>query len=395
MDQAKQVDILNQLMRYVGEADTSRTASVAYNDAQAYQSPNVLRLEKQRLFGQWPLVLGLSGDIPSPGSFLTDEIVDVPILLVRGRDGVARAFLNACRHRGTRLVTAARGQRTRFSCPFHAWTYDTAGALSGVPKATSFGEIDKDGLGLVALPTAERHGLVWAASRPGAAIDIDACLAGLGPELDGWQLGRQVAFRTQTLHRQMNWKLANDTFGETYHFEFLHRGTLAAVYHSNATAYETFGYNHRMVFAARSIDEAQRIPRSEWRLRPHSTIAYFLYPNAQLLVSRQNVALYRIFPDRDDPAKCRIEQSLYLDREVATDEDREICKHVVQTHESVIVQEDFAVAESAQAALSSGLMPKVVYGRNEPALHHYHESFRRALGASPIPTCALSASDER
>ena len=384
MDHLKQVQILRQLMRYVSEGDTSRKANVGCNDARQYWSQDVLHLEKERLFRQWPLVLGLSGDIPVPGSFLTDEVADVPILLVRGQDGIARAFLNACRHRGTRLVSEPRGERLRFSCPFHAWTYDPAGSLSGVPKAGSFGEVDKAKLGLIALPTVERYGIVWAMSRPGLAVDIEECLGGLGAELADWNLDKQVVFHTQTLHRHMNWKLANDTFGETYHFEFLHRGTLAAVYHSNATAYETFGRNHRMVFAARTIDELRQLPQSEWQLRPHSTIAYFLYPNTQLLVSRQNVALYRIFPHRDDPGRCRIEQSLFLDREATTAEDREICSQAVRTHEGVIIGEDFVVAESAQTALSSGLLPHVMYGRNEPALHHYHESFRRAL-ESPSP----------
>lgn len=178
---------------------------------------------------------------------------------------------------------------------------------------------------------------------------------------------------------KMNWKLANDTFGETYHFAILHRNTLAAIYHSNVTSYETFARNHRMVFAARSINELQNAPEREWQLRPHSTIAYYIFPNTQLLVSRQNISMYRMFPDPDRPDRSLVYQSVYLDAEPATGSEKAIGDAALKRLKAVIIEEDFVVAEKSQAALSSGLITEVAYGRNEPALHHYHRTFEEAL----------------
>jgi len=181
------------------------------------------------------------------------------------------------------------------------------------------------------------------------------------------------------MQTKMNWKLANDTFGETYHFAILHRNTLAAIYHSNVTSYETFARNHRMVFAARSIHELQNVPEREWQLRPHSTIAYYIFPNTQLLVSRQNISMYRMFPDPDRPDRSVVYQSVYLDAEPANESERAVGEAALKRLKAVIIEEDFVVAEKSQAALSSDLIDEVAYGRNEPALHHYHRTFDEAL----------------
>jgi hypothetical protein len=207
-------------------------------------------------------------------------------------------------------------------------------------------------------------------------------LEGLAPEIAGWCLADKFLLQTQTLRREMNWKLANDTFGETYHFATLHRDTLSAMYYSNVTAYETFGRNHRMVFAARTINELRDQPVEEWRLRTHATIAYFLFPNTQVLIAPSSAAIYRLLPDPERPERCVIRQSLFLDEAPVGEPGEAVRQRTLDVHERVIVNEDFVVAESAQAGLSSGLMPRVVFGRNEPALHHYHEAFREARGRS-------------
>ena len=83
-------------------------------------------------------------DVAEPGSFVTHDEARVPLLVVRGEDGVVRAFLNVCRHRGVRLVNVKRGVALTFVCWQHAWTYDTKGC---------FGP-EKDENALVELPVA-------------------------------------------------------------------------------------------------------------------------------------------------------------------------------------------------------------------------------------------------
>jgi phenylpropionate dioxygenase-like ring-hydroxylating dioxygenase large terminal subunit len=381
MHHAKQVAILRELRSHIDKGTTSRTASVHWNDSQVYTCPDRLSLEKQRLFEAFPLVVALSGDLPEAGSFIAQTIVGTPFILTRGQDRKVRAFLNACRHRGTCLVDEERGQASRFTCPFHAWTYDLEGRLIALAKGKSFGEFKLEDHGLVPLPVTEKYGVIWLKTKPGSAFEIDDYLAGVGSELAGWNFGEKFAFDARTMQLNMNWKLANDTFGETYHFAILHKNTLAAIYHSNVASYETFGRNHRMVFAAKSVEQLRGVPEAEWHLRPHATSAYYIFPNTQLLVSPLNVSMYRMFPDDERPDRCIVHQSVYLEREPQTEEERSVGDAALQRLTSVILNEDFVVAARSPAALSSGILTQVAYGRNEPALHHYHRTFEAALAA--------------
>ena len=83
-----------------------------------------VRLEAEKaLFSRVPLVAGLAAEIPEPGDTLLFDGVDRSIILIRGEDRVARAFLNMCTHRGTQLLSSC-GRHTSISCPFHGWTFD-------------------------------------------------------------------------------------------------------------------------------------------------------------------------------------------------------------------------------------------------------------------------------
>jgi phenylpropionate dioxygenase-like ring-hydroxylating dioxygenase large terminal subunit len=90
-------------------------------------------LEKQKLFLERPQLIALSADLPNPGDFYATDIAGKPILIVRGKDGVAKAFLNACRHRGVKLAEGC-GHGQGFTCPYHGWTYNNDGELISVPS---------------------------------------------------------------------------------------------------------------------------------------------------------------------------------------------------------------------------------------------------------------------
>jgi phenylpropionate dioxygenase-like ring-hydroxylating dioxygenase large terminal subunit len=127
----------------------------AYIDEARYQR------EVDRIFRCLPLGLALSIEIPDATSYRALRVLNVPLIIVRGEDGVARAFINACRHRGTPVCEEGRGRTQRFVCPYHAWTYNDHGALVALYGATTFGDIDRSKFSLTELPCAERAGLIW------------------------------------------------------------------------------------------------------------------------------------------------------------------------------------------------------------------------------------------
>ena len=103
----------------------------------AYTDPERLAKEQRVLFRQHPILMGFASEWSAPGSFRTDDYAGVPILVVRGRDKKLRAFLNVCRHRGAKVAQGC-GSARLFSCPYHAWTYDLAGQVTGIPTSAAF-----------------------------------------------------------------------------------------------------------------------------------------------------------------------------------------------------------------------------------------------------------------
>ena len=104
-------------------------------------------------------------------------------------------------------------------------------------------------------------------------------------ELESWELHELEHLGNDSYDVACNWKLAMDTFGETYHFSSLHEMTLHNVFHGNVQCYDTFGNNHRMLLCRREIDEMRKLPECDWDITTAALPVYWLFPNVQLMPS--------------------------------------------------------------------------------------------------------------
>ena len=163
-----------------------------------------------------PQLVGYVSELAKPGAYCTKTVMGRSTLLTRTSDGSVRAFNNVCLHRQSQVVTGC-GMAKRFSCPYHAWTYDNTGRLVGVPGADSFPRVTVKSDGLTELPAAEFAGLLWVALDPDDTLDIAAHLGSLAQELDSWGIGRWSPLGEKVLDSPIDWKLAVDTFAENYH----------------------------------------------------------------------------------------------------------------------------------------------------------------------------------
>lgn len=411
MHHQTQVRILRELFRQLDNDANVDAGEQLRQPTSVYTSRAVAQREWQRLFRGHPQVIGLSNDLPESGSYITVDDFGVPVLATRDGEGRLRAFVNACRHRGARVAGERRGVRARFTCPFHAWTYSGEGELLRVPRSADFGDLDRGDHGLVELPSAETQGLLWVHPDPDGCLEADALLGALGAELGGMEI-RDMLYRDESsIDMALNWKLANDTFGETYHFTRLHRGTLGQLFHGDVLAYEEFGRHHRFVIASREIDDLRQKPESEWRLLDGALVIYYLFPNIQLTVSRLGANLVRIYPDCTNPGRSLSRISFYLrpsvvtalaqaggatvnasntyDRAARRGSDTIAPEATMEIFRSTIEAEDYAMGVDAQRAAESGLLQHLIFGRNEPALHHFHRCFSDALDLPPpevLPT---------
>jgi len=325
------------------------------------------RLERERqLLRRTPAMVGLSGLIPEPGSYAATNVGDVPVIMTRDEDGNPVALLNACRHRGAPVVEGC-GVAERLRCPYHGWTYGLDGSLVGRRRPDYFESVAPDGL--IGLPIHEEHGLLWVTADPDSEIDRDP-LGGAAEELAPFDLGDYQHFRTVRFDRALNWKLVVETFCEAYHLAVLHRDSLDPLIFSDYALFDAFGAHGRMVATRRSLADMDEAPTgASDHLLEHSTLLWFLVPGTVLIYQQDHVQVYRSRPGAN-PSEAHLEVSLYMPSDSPRPE-----SHWAQNFDLLVRvtdTEDFALAASIQEGFDAGIQPSVVFGRNEPALQHYH-----------------------
>ncbi|HZB51077.1 MAG TPA: dienelactone hydrolase family protein, partial [Mycobacteriales bacterium] len=177
----------------------------------SYTAEEVFATETERVFrGSWRC-LDRTEAVAEPGSYQVHQVADESVLLVRGKDGVLRAFLNFCRHRGARLCLEAAGRLGKsIRCPYHGWSYGLDGRLVAAPN-------------LAELPagTQERHGLLparLAESGPRRA----AAVLGDPDKLGRYRVDQLRRTHTRSYDVAANWKLVTENFMECYHCGPLH-----------------------------------------------------------------------------------------------------------------------------------------------------------------------------
>ena len=355
------------------------------NRVDVYTDP--ARFEREwRMIRGAPQFFGLSCRLPAPGSYVTDDETEVPVLLVRGDDGRVRSFLNVCRHRGARVAAGHGDSGGRFVCPYHGWTYDCRGHLAGVPDRGSFAGVDLADRNLVELPVVESGGMLWSALDPCAALDPDRFLAGLAPELASYGFDRYLHYAQRTLVRRMNWKMVIDTFLESYHFGVLHPRTVHPIFFANVSLFEPFGPHLREVFPRRTITGLGDRPESDWDLVTHTAIIYVLFPSTVIVMQADHAEIWRIFPHRERPDTSIVHLDFYVPQPVQTDSARGHWDRNLDLVLRTVEEEDFPTGEGIQSGFLAGAQAEVVYGRNEPALQHWQRTVAGALAGGADTT---------
>ena len=407
MKQEMQVKVLKELIEQLDTRTTCDAGKVVINPTSSYIDKSRGEREWKAFFEEHPQVLGLSGELPTPGSYFTNSDLGMPILCTRDKDGKFHAFLNACTHRGAQLTDEPRGEKSRFTCPFHGWTFTADGRLMGVRNAEQFGAVDKACHNLVELPSAEKYGLLFVHPQKDGVLDVDALLgAELAEELSNWQLAGCQYRAESVLAKPINWKIANDTFGEVYHFSSLHKDTLSNLLHGDALTYREYGRHHRLCLATKYLDVMRNTPEADWSLPMGGVVVYYLFPNIQLVLLAGMVLVARIYPDRTDVCRSVTRVAHFATQEMqvqlaaaerttlvsgenlySADTSAAMQFDVSATIElfvSTVEHEDYLMGEKTQLAASSGKIDHFLFGRNEPALHHFHNNYRAALGEPPL-----------
>ena len=332
-------------------------------------------LEKQKLFLERPQLIALSADLPNPGDYYATDIAGKPILIVRDKDGTARAFLNACRHRGVKLAEGC-GHGNGFTCPYHGWTYNTDGALISVPSRQSF---EPEQLrGLIALPIAEGMGMILVHADPEGHVDFDEFFGPMKAYLEDFDIPDYELLSEYRAPARINWKHAVDGGLEAYHVPFLHQNTFGTSGLSQLL-HRQFGDHHALIAPRPDILKLRDMPESEW---PHScyfTSTNSVFPNTVIGGGDPVLFFQRSEPNTDDPGVCDYIFRLY-GRKNATPEER--ARHLagVDFFMKVSLEEDLPVQRSSQIMMEEGAVPSVLFGKREINLTRMHKHYDAAIG---------------
>lgn len=327
---------------------------------------------ERRMIGREPNLVGLSGLLPGPNTYATVMVGDHSVVLTRNGDSELDAMLNVCSHRGANVAFDC-GEAKRLTCPYHGWTYHLDGSSAARRRSEYFDDVPATGL--TRLPVVEADGLIWVSADPSAELASQP-LQGAEVELAPFGLADYRRFASETFTRSLNWKLAVDTFCEAYHVGSLHRTTLAPMIYSDFALFDRFGTHGRMISTRRSFDQLDDLPRDEWTLPEHAVILYFITPGAVLIYQQDHAQLYQSRPGTS-PDEAHLSVSLYVPPNSPRSD-----RHWARNFELLIEvtdTEDFTTAAGMQRGFHSGAHDSVVFGRNEPALHHFHESLDSLL----------------
>jgi phenylpropionate dioxygenase-like ring-hydroxylating dioxygenase large terminal subunit len=375
MDKAQRIAIAKDVLKLVEQGQPEYGEESWEADIGRFIDKERFDLEKQKLFLERPQLIALSADLPNPGDYYATDIAGRPILIVRNKDGEARAFLNACRHRGVKLAEGC-GHGQGFACPYHGWTYNNDGELISVPSRSAFNADQLNGL--IALPIHEEMGMILVHPQPNGHLDFDEFFGPMKAYLEDFDIDDFELLSAHRSQTRINWKHAVDGGLEAYHVPFLHQNTfgtggLAQLLH------RPFGDHHALIAPRAEILTLKDKPEEEW---PHScyfTSTNSIFPNTVIGGGDPVLFFQRTEPNTDDPGVCDYIFRLY-GRKNATPEER--ARHLagVDFFMKVSMEEDLPVQRSSQIMMEEGAVPSVIFGKREINLTRMHKAYDAAIG---------------
>lgn len=383
---ADDAEVVRRVFAHI-DAGTTDEGEVWREPVENYVEPSRFA-DELRALRAFPSVYLPSAAIPNAGDHAERVTFGVPLFAVRGRDGQARVFRNACRHRGMSLVEGP-GCSHALVCRYHGWTYRLDGSLSHVPHAEAFPDLDMPTRGLVEVESREVDGLIIIGSLDPPTMGswrrhADAAMATL---VDGnpWRdklLPAEKLLLVNATARQMNWKVLVEQFLEGYHIRSTHKDTFFPLQYDDLNVVEAFGHNSRITFPYRSIERLRDRPESTWSTDRRVTFVYHLFPNVMFATFPDQVLLIVIEPV--DVGNSIVTIYSMVTPEVAQKVSGNGDEHTLRAGgaRSLLdagALEDNEMSEGVQRGLRAGANTFLEFGRHESAIGRFHATLDERL----------------
>jgi nitrite reductase/ring-hydroxylating ferredoxin subunit len=378
MDRAHRIAIVKRVLDLIDrdELDYGEEESWEVDIGRFVDKERFLK-EKEIFFHQRPQLLAYTADLPAPGDFYATEIAGKPILLVRGKDGKAHAFLNACRHRGVKIAEGC-GHSKGFTCPYHGWTYGLNGDLISVPSRAAFDEDQLKNRNLIELPSAEEIGFILVHPQPDGHLDFDEFMGGMKAHLAGYHFENLRLVKEYRAPARINWKHAVDGGVEGYHVPYLHPETVGPMTLPQFLHLD-FGLHHTLVSVGPDIKKLKGLPESEWPEYCNFSVSNAIFPNT-VVGAGELMAFFQRSDPGDAPGKCDYILRFYGWDRAAPEETLARDEQIAQLLLRVGLDEDLKIQSSSQIMMEAGAVPSIVFGKREQNVLRMHKNYDKLIG---------------
>jgi phenylpropionate dioxygenase-like ring-hydroxylating dioxygenase large terminal subunit len=335
------------------------------------------------------LAAGREDELVGKGAFVLFEKLGKAVIIVRGADGVIRAFHNTCRHRGAALSKLCKGNVTRFVCGYHNWTYDLAGRLIGVPEEFEFGGLDRSTRGLLPVRCESWGGWIFLNFDP-TCRPLAETLGPLANYFAPFEMSALSVKGRLSYVLNCNWKAAFDAFIEAYHVRAIHPKTIAPLLDSKALTVRLFAGGHSSMTMRKKAKAAggtltdisgPDIPTVPAIFRRNSFVPN-IFPNTLVPLDSGGVGFMTFWPT--GVSSSRIELTMIGSSDDGMPNAKAYWADLLAGYDAV-AQEDVQFLSGIQASLQSGAFTGIRLGYQERRIYWLHEEVDRRIGTNRIP----------
>jgi len=338
-----------------------------------YTSEEIFQAELRAIFSKSWQFVGSRSQLTERGSHLVTQVGSEPIVVVRGKDDVIRAFYNVCRHRGGPLAIED-GCSSMLQCKYHGWTYTLEGHLRGVPDFDRVELFDKKDFGLVPVTIFEWEGLLFVALES-PAVTLEELFAGIRERNRTADISKLHFHKRIAYEVNCNWKAYVDNYLEGYHVPIVHP-ELFKIYDFNRYFTETrdwYSFQHS------PLDESENLYSKRARSASPEALYFFVYPNFMLNIMPGRLQTNLVQPISAN--KCRVVFDYYYE-DITSLESLDLIAQDMKFSDDVQA-EDIEICELVQRGLSSRSYDKGRFSvKRENAVYHFQCLLKQAFSAA-------------
>lgn len=355
-----------------------------------YTDPEFLEVETARILRpSWQIVCHES-DLAEPGEWRTLSYLGENVVVVRGRDGVIRAFHNVCRHRAMRIVEGDAGCTKKLVCPYHAWAYELDGRLSGVPMRSDYPALDMDASGLVPVDLTTWRGFVFVRLEDDGGPSPAQMMAPFDHEVAPYRFEEMRRISDVRIRdRAVNWKNVGDNYSDNLHIPVAHDG-LTRLF-GKSYAIEAAGWVDKMsgqlvdrvsdnpweAFYQRHLPRVDHLPEANQRL----WLYYKLWPNMAFDIYADQIDFMQWLPV--SPTSCVLREMAFA----LPDARREmkLTRYANWRINRVVNAEDTWLIERVQQGMASRSYTAGPIGASEVCLRSFAAKVRAIIPEARLP----------